>query len=286
MISKMILQTEGGLANRMRAIDSAIAICRKYSCPLEVVWSAYSHGINARFGDVFEPILLPNVSVREATTLDRWFFEGSRRKKHYWARVLRYFVFPGKTWYWPDVVRLVEQGRLDTLFHGPGDMCYLASGGQIVPTEDHFSMFRPLPHDAITQRTQSFQGRRCFGVHVRRGDHVQATHGSPLELFIFQMRKEFDGGAECCYLATDSEDVKKELRALFGTRVITSDKVADRTTVAGIQEAVVELYTLSSTRKIFGSCGSTFAETAAWIGRKGYAELALETHVTKGQLAP
>lgn len=175
-------------------------------------------------------------------------------------------------------MRLAEQGKLDALFQGEGDMCLLASCAQLVPTEDHFSMFRPLPHiqDAIVQRTHLFQGRRCFGIHVRRGDHAQATLGSPLELFISQMRKEFDEGYECCYLATDSDDVKKELRALFGTRIIATDAVADRTTVAGMRDAIADLYALAATQKLFGSCGSTFAETAAWIGRRDYAELSIE----------
>lgn len=67
------------------------------------------------------------------------------------------------------------------------------------------------------------------------------------------------------YLATDSEDEKIHLKSIFGTRIITSPRTADRNSVSGMQDALAELYILSKTQKILGSMQSSYSETAAQI---------------------
>ena len=68
------------------------------------------------------------------------------------------------------------------------------------------------------------------------------------------------------FLATDSEDVKKEMRQYFGDHIITSTAEATRDSVVGIRAGLAEMYALSLTRKIYGSAGSSFSEMASWIG--------------------
>jgi len=68
------------------------------------------------------------------------------------------------------------------------------------------------------------------------------------------------------FLATDSEEVKTELRKTFGDCIITPSSKADRDSVAGIQHAVAEMWTLAATDKIYGSAGSTYSTMAAMIG--------------------
>jgi hypothetical protein len=75
------------------------------------------------------------------------------------------------------------------------------------------------------------------------------------------------------FLATDSEEEKKTLQKTFGERIITSPHRADRNSVRGMQNAVVELYTLAATMHIIGCAGSTYAKTAAEIGNVGYEAL-------------
>ena len=68
------------------------------------------------------------------------------------------------------------------------------------------------------------------------------------------------------YLATDSEEVKLQMRKRYGNRIISSSTPADRNSVAGIQDGLIDMYTLARTRKIYGSFQSSFSEMASQIG--------------------
>ena len=69
------------------------------------------------------------------------------------------------------------------------------------------------------------------------------------------------------YLATDSEEVKEEMRYIFGNRIITSPNKATRGNLEGMEDALVEMYLLATTDRILGSSCSTYSMTAASIGR-------------------
>ena len=67
------------------------------------------------------------------------------------------------------------------------------------------------------------------------------------------------------YLSSDDTDVKKTLTDTFGKTIITGNKPVDRQSVAGVQDAVTDLYCLAATTKILGSYYSSFSEIAAQI---------------------
>lgn len=77
----------------------------------------------------------------------------------------------------------------------------------------------------------------------------------------------------CFYLASDSMEEKKRLTAIFGDRIITHWKPVSRSTPEGMQDALVELYTLSRTQKMIGSYYSSYSETAAEIGNIPYEKV-------------
>ena len=52
----------GGLANRMRAIASAVELSRICDCRLNVYWFR-DMGLNARFGDIFCGMNLDKVNI-------------------------------------------------------------------------------------------------------------------------------------------------------------------------------------------------------------------------------
>lgn len=72
----ILLVPVGGLANRMKAIDSAIKLSRKTNSELHIIWFK-DRGLNCRFDQLFEPIDLPNVKITEATWSD---YTGHRTK--------------------------------------------------------------------------------------------------------------------------------------------------------------------------------------------------------------
>ena len=69
------------------------------------------------------------------------------------------------------------------------------------------------------------------------------------------------------YLASDSLDIKSIMKKEFGDRVILSEGVLNRHSEEGILEAVLEIYSLSKTARIFGSYYSSYSEMAAKLGK-------------------
>jgi len=68
------------------------------------------------------------------------------------------------------------------------------------------------------------------------------------------------------YLATDDKEVEIILMELFPNKILTYEKEFSKTNVQGIQDAMVDLYSLSATYKIYGSYFSSFSDIAARIG--------------------
>ena len=75
------------------------------------------------------------------------------------------------------------------------------------------------------------------------------------------------------YLATDSDEVKSTLVQRYGERITTLGRSADRLSDAGMQDAVIEVYVLASTKKIFGSSHSSYSVLAAELGNISYDEI-------------
>jgi hypothetical protein len=172
-----------------------------------------------------------------------------------------------------EALLLSRAGKLPSAFYRKNRTVLVRCGCQMVPTEDRFSAFRPLP--PIRRRIDDIADalpRPVLGVHVRRGDHAEAIRKSPVEAFVREIRLRLDlGQAEAVYLASDSDEVKRNLARRFGRRIVVQDASTDRSTAAGIESAVVDLWTLSRCDAVLGSGGSTFSETAAWMGSVPYA---------------
>jgi hypothetical protein len=68
-------------------------------------------------------------------------------------------------------------------------------------------------------------------------------------------------------VATDFLEVQQELENIFPGRIIIHNKSSlDRSSPAAIRDAVIDLYCLAQTRKLIGSYGSSFTETASKLG--------------------
>ena len=90
------------------------------------------------------------------------------------------------------------------------------------------------------------------------------------------MKQEPD--TQCFYLATDSENVKAEMKQIFGDRIITPSDKAERGSLAGMENALVEMYSLAATSRIIGTVASTYSMTAAAIGKIQLEVLEAETN--------
>ena len=270
--SRIYLVPVGGLANRMRAIDSAVALSLKTHSELRIVWFK-DCGLNCRFDQLFEPFDIPTVTVVEASKADLFLYDRPRRKNFFIPRLPQKWLFDSCI-YEAQVPKLV-QGDFDFCRWAENKTVYIASFVQFYSPDTEwkpYAIFKPQPSLAgeIDARRSRF-GSNTIGIHIRRTDNAISIAQSPTHLFIDRMEKELRRNCDTTfYLATDSEEDKSRITRQFGDRVFFSTQKADRNSVEGIREALVELYLLSHTCRMWGSVHSSFSETAAQIGNIPY----------------
>ena len=120
------------------------------------------------------------------------------------------------------------------------------------------------------------KGRKVFerinentvGVHIRRTDHVEAIANSPLELFFDKMQLEIEKRDANFYVTTDDRTVEKALRDHFPAEklIFYENKVIDRDSKEGIEDATIDMLCLSKSCKILGSFNSTFSLIPSIMG--------------------
>ena len=107
-----------------------------------------------------------------------------------------------------------------------------------------------------------------IGVHIRRTDNALSIGKSPLDLYIDSMYKSIEDNPDVkFYVASDSKEEKEKLKNIFLDRIYFLDCVQKRDSLEGITDAIIELYLLSSTKKIYGSFASTYSTLAADISK-------------------
>ncbi len=252
-----------GLCNRMRTIDAALTLAERLQRPLRIHWMP-NKDAQCRFSDLFQPI--PGVRV----------VEGMRRASRLAVRfgkrhelMERVGKLTSTTYYnWDENQRLEHDAAALTPI-ARRRHTHIISYWRFLDRPDKFTAFKPLPalQQRIDEATASFDSH-TIGVHIRRSDNEKAIATSPTHLFEQAMQQAIDAdGATRFYLATDSQETKALMRARFGDRIMTSEDHAERTSVAGMEHALVELYTLARTSRLFGSFFSSYSRTAAEIGR-------------------
>ena len=257
-----------GLGNRMRVIDSAVALGADLRRRVEIYWVP-DDGLACPFSKLFEPFGQDFVTVRDCRRRPVRFMY---LQPHVYALMRHLDISPNR-FAAHDARRLriypfkAEQRKL-----------FIASHSKFYHKQTDYTWFTPIEvlRDRIAQKTASFD-TYTIGIHIRRTDHSIAIEKSPDALFLREMHQIV--GAEPrtrFYLATDSEHVKRAMASTFGARLMTSPYAASRNTVEGMQEALVELYTLAATSRIIGSFGSSYSTIASQIGQIELTRLAEE----------
>lgn len=264
---KMTLLPIGGLANRMRAIASAVHLCRLSGCSLDVYWFR-DKGLNARFGDIFKEIETDKVCIHRDSLFGKLLYDHPRRHNMWIPRVPQKLLFRNRVY--DNEINDYERNK--DIF-----MKFLAEGGLYVSScypiiDFNTDIFRDLfkPVEEIETKAYSVISNMSdyrIGIHVRRTDHIVSINNSPNELFYQAIDEELNlNNSLSIYLATDSENVKEDFKNKYGNRIFFSTSEADRSSVSGIMDAVAEMYVLSMTNKIYGSYGSSYSEVAAALG--------------------
>ena len=262
---QLLFVPSGGLANRMRAIASAYTLTRQTDSDLQVVWFQ-DWALHAPFRSIFEET--PLVAVREATLVDHLIYDRARKKNFFLPALPQRMLFQRHIKE-QDVTPLKKQ-LFDFEQWARGKRCYM-SCYQVFgsfPDNLYSQLFHPVKEVmGVVDSYRSQFSSHTIGMHIRRTDNAESIAKSPTELFINKVREEIDQHDDAkVFLATDSTEVKKEFIAAFGTRIITPQEEACRDSISGIRGGVIDLWTLASTQKIYGSAGSSFSPMAASIG--------------------
>jgi len=225
----------------MRAFISAICLAEDLGRPLAVTWDCDSH-CGAPFRAIFDVENLPLfVSVSD----------GLRRPSKEVRTpedVTDYFSLP------PSIPIIIHSHQA---FYDVGGDRWLRYLRRYLKPE----FFTQTLFDTRIARVPP--GPRV-GVHIRRTDHQKAILHSPTEAFVAAMKKCSED--TIFILATDSEKEVERLKEEFPGRIVCLAIVNERWSPLGVKNAIVDLLGLASSRKIFGSYGSSFSEIAALYG--------------------
>ncbi len=267
MREKTMIVPVGGLANRMRSVASAVALARETGQQIEVMWFT-DWALRAPFRELFLPPDKNLCTVTDASATDLVLFDRPRKKNLFLPRAAQKLLFRSC---------LYEKQMPQLMRSGYDFQRWMKRGGGYMATCYNFypypkglvaNLFRPNAETAnlIAQRTAAFTGY-TIGIHVRRTDHTFATQASPIELFFEIIDRERAQHPDLTvYLATDSEEVKQQMRQRYKDIILSAPNRASRDSVSGIRDGITDMYALARTQRIYGSYGSSFSEIAAEIG--------------------
>jgi hypothetical protein len=233
----LTIEVLAGMANRMRAMISAICLAEDLEKSLHVIWSANDPACMIRFQDLFSSGPPSWVSVDMGPLEGKWKEIETESDFLEWREDC------------PDLPIKSHNAFYD--YQSPRWIKYLRA------LKPNSSIQEKLNHPFL-------QDSEVIGVHIRRGDHRKAREHSTTEAFLEAMRKE--SSSVKFIVATDSAIVKKELEAEFGDRLWFPAKSLTRTSRLGIQDALLDFLAISKCTKILGSYDSSFSELASLYG--------------------
>ena len=278
----IVIRPNAGLCNRMRALDSALALGRVAGVPVRLCWPL-DDDLNCPFERLFEPLqglesfenkmdrrVAPSMAAKSSRGLAKkiaplvWLVKAARRAR----RLVRNF---------DPKSRVIGQENTEYCLANPGKLIDLATRydlhiftfDRFFRGDEDFLGFRPVPEVSKRIEQVSLSGRNVIGVHVRRGDHELAKKHSPIQGFISSMRSLSDSDPTLeFFVASDSAETEFRLDREFPGRILRqAGKSYARDNPEGAIHAVADLFCLASCKSLIGSFGSSFTDTAREIGK-------------------
>lgn len=262
----IIVNTQQGLANRLRVIESGMSLSYKLNTSLKVIWKVDNNMV-AAFTDLFivpdKFIIIPENSYKYVRSTFRFF-----GIKKFLSSTINLLYGVHKAFdNFTIISHLVSKNKNIEEFSK--QKTYLFSTYEVFyPFNYKYSWLRPIP--VIQQKIEQFEsrisGRYCIGIHIRRTDNITSIKESPDTVFENAMDLEILKNTDVLFLlATDDQLTEKKFIKKYGGKIITTPKKFGRDTIAATQDAVVDLISLSKCKKLYCSFWSSFSETAATI---------------------
>lgn len=261
----IIIEPCAGLGNRLLAMTSAYELSRKLGKELVVVWKK-EVGCAIRSGDLFE-MNVPVIDISEMGWKNGVWdnLNSNRLKKKYRGMADRFLecdeIADAKSAGGFEKVKLMVAQEPVSYIKSYTNLCEI--------TAESFSFLKP-GKEVLERGSRVFEriSDKTVGVHIRRTDHVDAIKNSPLALFVEKMKAESEKQETDFYVTTDDASAIEELKQYFPAEklIVYEEKVLDRDSKTGIQDALVDMLCLSKCRKILGSYQSTFSLIPSIMG--------------------
>ncbi len=254
----MTFVPQGGLCNRMRAMNSAFAFAKQVPIDLEIIWCRDAT-LNCSLSELFTlgsetcrvvEFDLNSIAGRLAFAAKRCFFRLSQRK-----------------WINQDVLLSLDLSDEKLLQDIKLTGCYLKTYSSFFYNPSPFSNLILTEEIQEAVDAYSIHLSNAVGIHIRRTDNENSIRNSPSRMFQEAMEQEltFDRNTSF-YLATDSPEEEIFFLEAFPGKIIRHKKTSyDRNDPQAIRDALIDLYCLSNCRKLIGSYWSSFTETASEI---------------------
>lgn len=245
-----------GLCNRMRVMVSAIALARETNSKLVFFWQR-GEDLNASFCSLFEKIPYTVIDFHRNSIIQRLLFKLIGKVCNVIGDdYIREVCKPG----YKDGLK-----NIDWFVKKASRLWFFLTCEQIYPSFD-FSIFRIK--ESLIKRIPEIDSANTIGIHIRRTDNLKSVECSPTSLFIEAMEQYIrEDSTVKFFLSTDDQLEEKTLIDHFGNRIITYTKRSlSRNSQEGIEDALIDLYSLARCKKIIGSYFSSFSDVAAWWG--------------------
>jgi hypothetical protein len=236
----------------MRAINSARALSVHLKTRCVILWINDWNNCNCRYSDLF---------LKAEST---WLVEGSFAN---WITPLSPVFYHKKLDYSEVAQKINDTDFFESL--DPDQRIYLRTYDAFYPYEDSRS-FIPVPHlmERIQKVTSTFDGS-TVGIHIRRGDHSWSNEHSPTEKFIRSMEQEIrEDPSVNFFVATDSPEEERVMLSRFGDRIKVRKKIYSRASLPGMGDALVDMYCLAATQRLYTSWCSSFSTIASQINNR------------------
>ena len=249
----IVIQPRGGLCNRMRAVDSAIALSEKLGKKLNVIW-LLNYECNCKFQDLFIVPKSVNRFIHFKSTKPLGLFYKALQLYYSYFRNYNSLDQKGTEAFIDKEKALEEFTKYKKVF--------ISTFSRFYPSLSPFRSFVPIKH--LQEIIDTYNVKNMVGVHIRRIENVQSVTHSPLERFVECMKEEINKNSGIkFFVSTDDYKVEEYLRNLFPHRIISHKKKSfSRNSSQGVQDALIDLYCLSNCSKLIGSYWSSFTDTA------------------------
>lgn len=254
----LVVASPHGLGNRLRPLLSGMVLAEASQRRFSFLW-ARTVACGAAFHDLFEN----NWPVQEVAS-------AVVKTLPTWPRL-------------PDVLTVTEPNlTVRTPYCLLAPSCHPAHAALMPRCAELLAELQPIPE--IAQKVMAFQASHfhphMIGVHLRRGDFTivrrwQANNlGSSLRAVDKLLERWPDAGILLCSDDGASEQgtrpwpatgVQAAYQRRYGPRlVVRQPSSLDRSTIAGVQEAIVDLWLLRSVDAFIGTLNSSFSDIASF----------------------